>query len=274
MSDAGTWTVIEAATRGLPVRHVARAGRGAPLLLVHGVGPGTTGPANFAPLIEALPRDMPLHMIDLAGFGGSARKPAQPGFDVGHWLAQIDDALERIGAPAVLVGNSVGGALALKAAARRSDILAVLAIGAPAAPMAPTAELAAFWRAPRSPGQLAAALRPMTARAAEPPPAVVAERWRPFEDADHAAWFDAMLERPGDCLASAAVTPEEARAIKIPVRLLHGRQDRACPPAPLCAFVLEALPGADLTLLADCGHNVIAERTAEVVSAIALIRGF
>jgi pimeloyl-ACP methyl ester carboxylesterase len=38
--------------------------------------------------------------------------------------------------------------------------------------------------------------------------------------------------------------------------------------------VLEALPGADLTLLADCGHNVIAERTAEVAAAIALIRGF
>ncbi len=127
MSGAGAWTVIEAATRGLPVRHVARAGRGAPLLLVHGVGPGTTGLANFAPLIEALPGDAPLHMIDLAGFGGSARKPVQPGFDIDHWLAQIDDALERIGAPAVLVGNSVGGALALKAASRRSGVLAVLA---------------------------------------------------------------------------------------------------------------------------------------------------
>ncbi len=272
MSEAGAWRAIEAATGGLAVRHLARGGTGAPLLLVHGIGPGTTGAANFTPLIEALPGDVPLHMIDLAGFGGSARKPAQPGFDVDHWLAQIDDALDRIGTPAVLVGNSVGGALALKAAARRRDVLAVLAIGAAAAPMAPTLELAAFWRAPRSPAQLAEALRPMTAHGAEPSAAVVAERWLPFADPAYAAWFDTMLERPAQCLAAAAVTREEAGAIRVPVRLLHGRQDRACPPAPLCAFVGEALPQADLTLLARCGHNVIAERTAEVAAAIELIR--
>ena len=272
MTATREWTRLEASVRGLRVMHRMREGDGAPVLLVHGVGPGTDGEANFAPLIKALAADVPVHVIDLAGFGGSARKPYQPGFDVPLWLEQVDQALDRIGRPAVLVGNSVGGALALKTAARRRELRGVLAIGAPAAPMVPTPELTAFWRAPRDQAALALAMRPMTAAQLAPTPQAVTARWRPFIDPAYAAWFDESLARPADCLAAAALTKAEAAAIDAPTRLIHGLQDRACPAAPLAAFVFEHLPMADLTLLGACGHNVIAERTADVLAAVDLLR--
>ena len=264
----GRWTELASSVGGLRFRHAAREGVGPSLLCIHGVGPGTTGQANFNPLLAVLPESVPVHLIDLIGFGASARKPAQPGFDVALWLDQIEAALDRIGGPAILVGNSVGGALALKTAARRDDLQGVLALGAAAAGGGATAELKAFWRAPRDRDALAAAMAPMTGARSAPSPQLVAERWAAFSDPDYARWFDETLADPGACLSAAALTADEAAKIRTPSRILHGMLDRACPPGPLAELVIQRLPRADLTLLGGCGHNVIAERTADVVAAI------
>lgn len=272
MAADGHWSERDAAVSDLRYRHLAREGAGPPLLLVHGIGPGTTGRANFDPLLAVLPLETPVHLIDLIGFGGSERKPEQPGFDVPLWLDQIGQVLDRIGQPAILVGNSVGGALALKTAARRRDLHAVLAIGAPAAAMAPTPELEAFWRAPRDQDELARAMQPMTAAQLPPAPQLVMERWKAFSDAAYAAWFSETLSRPQDCLSAVALSPDEAARITAPVRILQGRLDRACPAQPMVDFVFEHLPQADLTLLGGSGHNLIAERTADVLAAINLLK--
>lgn len=268
ISAPGRWTELASSVGGLRFRHAARDGEGLPLLCIHGVGPGTTGQANFNPLLAVLPQGVPVHLIDLIGFGASARKPAQPGFDVPLWLDQIEAALDRIGGPALLVGNSVGGALALKTAARRDDLHAVLAIGPAAAVGAATAELKAFWRAPQDRDALAAAMAPMTGARTPPSPQLVAERWAAFADPDYARWFDETLAEPTACLSAAALTADEAAKVRTPVRILHGMLDRACPAGPLAEFVIQRLPQADLTLLGGCGHNVIAERTADVLAAI------
>jgi pimeloyl-ACP methyl ester carboxylesterase len=238
--------------------------------MVHGIGPGTTGRLNFAPLLDRMPKRFALHLIDLAGFGASARKPP-PYFDVGFWVRQIDQAIDRIKAlhrrAPLLIGNSVGGALALKVAAMRVDLGQVLAIGAPAAPPA-TPSLRAFWTAPRSPDALAAAMRPMTGAAGEPNRAAVAARWSPFECASYGAYFDAMLADPDACLAAAALRPDEASRIGAGVTLMHGRLDRACPLSTTLTDLAPMMPLADLILLGGCGHNVITERTSDVVAAI------
>ncbi len=270
MNGVSPWLSLDAELEGVRLSHRFRAGE-IPVLMVHGIGPGTTGRLNFVPLLDRLSPRFAVHLIDLAGFGASGRKTAPPFFDVAFWLRQIALAIDRIQhlyrrAP-LLIGNSVGAALALKTAAARPDLKRVLAIGAPAAPPA-TAELRAFWTAPRDAESLAAAMRPMTGPAAPPGAALVAARLGPFTSGDYGAYFDAMLADPDACLDQAALRPDEAAAIGARVSLLHGRLDRACPVDACLARLVPMLPDADITLLGGCGHNVIAERTAEVIAAI------
>jgi pimeloyl-ACP methyl ester carboxylesterase len=266
------WSRLDQTLEGRPFLHKVRRGEGPPLLLVHGIGPGTTGDANFAPLIAALPKDWTIHIIDLVGFGESPPRPEAPGFTPELWLEQIAQALDAVGEPCLLIGNSVGGALALGAAATRQDLLGVLAIGAAIAASPATPALQAFWRTPETMAALADAMRAMTADQAAPAAGLVLSRWRAFENVAYARWFGATLADPDACLAALVLTPAQIAAIGAPVHIMHGRKDRACPVGPLVAYALKHLPEADMTILGACGHNVMSERTAEVASAINLLR--
>lgn len=268
----GDWRQVSACLDGVETFHALRAGRGVPLLLVHGIGPGTTGLANFAPLIAALPVDWPLHMIDLAGLGRSAAAAPVAPFSAALWLRQIHLALGRIGRPALLVGNSAGGALALKAAAAGAALHAVVAAGAPAAAMRPSAALRAFWTAPRTRADLADAMRPMTAAAATPDEALVDARWSALEEPGYAARFAAGLSDPEGLLAELALSAGEAAAIRVPVHIAHGREDKACPADAIVAGLLPLLRNADVTLFGWCGHNVLSERTSDMVGILTRIR--
>lgn len=95
--------------------HVARAGKGAPLLLLHGWPEFSLA---WAPVMQLLADRYSLVAPDLRGFGDSD-KPAGPFGPEGHaadMLALIDAlGIERIGA----VGHDVGGPV-LQAFARRA----------------------------------------------------------------------------------------------------------------------------------------------------------
>jgi pimeloyl-ACP methyl ester carboxylesterase len=255
---------------GIALSHRMR-GEGAPILMIHGIGPGTTGFANFGPLLDRLTPRFALHLIDLAGFGESGRKPAPPFFDVSFWLRQIAFVIERViglhGRAPLVIGNSVGGALALKSAASAPTVSQVVAIGAPVGASA-SPELRAFWSAPRDAEALAAAMRPMTGAARPPDPAIVQARMKPFQERDYGVYFDAMLADPDTCLGAVAVTRAEAARLACNVTLIHGRLDRACPVSAIQTELLPLLPDADAILLGGCGHNVIYERTADVIAVI------
>jgi pimeloyl-ACP methyl ester carboxylesterase len=76
------------------------AGQGRPIVLIHGIGPGTCGLANFEPVLDTLLQHGEVHLIDLIGFGASGRKNQAPYFDVGLWQRQLQTLLRRIGRPA------------------------------------------------------------------------------------------------------------------------------------------------------------------------------
>ena len=264
------WRVLPMELDGIALSHRMRAGE-VPILMIHGIGPGTTGQANFGPLLEHLPSRFALHLIDLAGFGQSALKTRPPFFDVSFWLLQIASAIGRAteihGRAPIVIGNSVGAALALKSAASSPNVKQVLAIGAPAGPPAPPA-LRAFWTAPHDAAALATAMRPMTGAARLPDPALVEARMQWFQDSDYGRYFDAMLTDPDDCLRAAMLAKSEAAELNCGVTLMHGRLDRACPVSTVLSTLVPLLPDADIMLLGACGHNVIYERTADVIAAI------
>ena len=115
-----------------PPRSITKPGSS--VLLLHGSGPGTTG-AAWALLAEALAPHHRLIAPDLPGFGEAPAAPIETWLD----LLAPDE-------PCAVVGNSAGGALALKlAAAGRAT--RVVAVGSMGAPMTIPPALDALWAA-------------------------------------------------------------------------------------------------------------------------------
>ena len=73
--------------------HYWAGGTGFPLLMLHGVGPGTSIQGNFGPVLEPLAARCRIVAVDLIGFGASGRKPNPPYFDLDLWLRQSEAML-------------------------------------------------------------------------------------------------------------------------------------------------------------------------------------
>ncbi|TAM89440.1 MAG: alpha/beta fold hydrolase [Jatrophihabitans sp.] len=83
-----------------------------PVVLVHGLGATN---ASMLPLIPVLSRTHRVLAPDLPGHGGSQARPGAHGATyLGNWLSAF--LRETCDAPAVVVGNSLGGRTALQAA--------------------------------------------------------------------------------------------------------------------------------------------------------------
>lgn len=95
---------------------VAEAGSGAPVVLLHGGGPGASGLSNFSRNIDALAEHFRVIVPDLPGYGHSSK--GVDGSDPFGYLADtIRALLDALGVDrASLVGNSYGGACALRLA--------------------------------------------------------------------------------------------------------------------------------------------------------------
>ncbi|MEM9503430.1 MAG: alpha/beta fold hydrolase, partial [Cyanobacteria bacterium P01_E01_bin.43] len=85
-------------------------GSGLPLVLIHGFGASIGHWRKNIPELAAA--GYQVHAIDLLGFGQSDK--AELDYAVEVWEALLQDYWrEHIGQPAVFVGNSIGGLLAL-----------------------------------------------------------------------------------------------------------------------------------------------------------------
>ena len=100
---------------------VTEAGEGPPVVLLHGGGPGATGVSNYVRNIDALARHFRVIVPDLPGYGQSSKDLdfSDPFGDLATAVRGLLDELsvER----AHLVGNSYGGAAALRLALDRPD---------------------------------------------------------------------------------------------------------------------------------------------------------
>lgn len=95
---------------------VAETGAGAPMLLLHGGGPGAAGLSNYARNIDPLAERFRVIVPDLPGYGRSAKGVDQRD-PFGYLAGQIRGLLDALGIDrAHLVGNSYGGSCALRLA--------------------------------------------------------------------------------------------------------------------------------------------------------------
>jgi 4,5:9,10-diseco-3-hydroxy-5,9,17-trioxoandrosta-1(10),2-diene-4-oate hydrolase len=100
---------------GKPI-FVAEAGNGLPVVMLHGGGPGAAGVSNYSRNIDSLAEHFRVIVPDLPGYGRSAKGVDQSD-PFGYLADMIRGLLDELGVgTACLVGNSYGGAAALRLA--------------------------------------------------------------------------------------------------------------------------------------------------------------
>lgn len=99
--------------------HLTELGCGAPVLMLHGGGPGASGLSNYTRNIEALARRFRVLVPDLPGYGQST-KGVDANDPFGDLAVAMHGLLDVMGvARSHVVGNSLGGAVALRMALER-----------------------------------------------------------------------------------------------------------------------------------------------------------
>lgn len=103
-----------------------------PVVLLHGGGPGATGASNYARNVDALAAAGHRVLVpDMPGYGRSSKDLDQsdPFGDLAIFVRELLDALDV--EKAHVVGNSYGGAAALRLALDRPDRVAKLVLMGP-----------------------------------------------------------------------------------------------------------------------------------------------
>ncbi len=95
--------------------HHLEAGQGRPLVLLHGIGMSSRA---WAPVLPGLAAHRRVLAFDVAGFGRSPMLPAHRPPTAIHLTLALKESLNRMGVtePVDIVGNSMGGWMALEAA--------------------------------------------------------------------------------------------------------------------------------------------------------------
>ncbi len=233
---------------------------GAPVLLLHGSGPGTTA-AAWDPLVAAL---APRHRViapDLLGFAAS---PRPVGSLRAAWTRQALELVDSLGVSSfAVVGNSAGAAIALAVAAMRPEaVTRVVGVGAMGHPMALPAGLDALWGyAAPSLDRAEELIELINFDPAAATPAAVEARYRATLAQP---WYPELFPPPRQrWVDDLSLTRAELAAITAPVLLIHGAQDRVVPLRDGFLPLLDVLPDVRGHVFGACGHAAPLERTDE-----------
>ena len=240
------------------------AGSGPPVVLLHGLGATNS---SMLPTLAELAVDHRVLAPDLPGFGDSG-KPVRA-YDPAFYAAWLRAFLDAVGAErAVIVGNSMGGRIAIEAGLTLPERVEALVLFAPslafkrfreATPLVRllAAEIAAMPMIVPRPLVLAA-LRMMFAR-----PERLRDAWYDAAADEFARVFATPRGRMAFFSAARQIYLEEAHgeggfwerlpALCRPALFLWGERDQLVP----CQFarhVTAALPQVRSVVLEDCGH--------------------
>jgi pimeloyl-ACP methyl ester carboxylesterase len=252
---------------GSRVRYL-RTGGGPAVVLLHGFASSIY---TWKDVLSALREGHDVVALDLPGFGGSDQ-PADLSFESYPHVVQA--LLDRLGiARADLVGNSMGGAVAVVLAATAPSRVGRLVLIDAAGFNLAERERPLLIRLAGS-GPMGALLDHLPVRRLM----VRAALRQVFHDTalvtrERVEEYAAPLLRPGSpaairsLLATLRLHPaavaELAPRVRAPTLILWGRHDAWIPPRDADRFA-RAIPGSRAVVLEDCGHLPQEERPAEV----------
>jgi pimeloyl-ACP methyl ester carboxylesterase len=234
-----------------------RAGAGDPVVLLHGLG---ATKASFLPTVAALAGSFRVIALDLPGFGDSA-KPLGAAYDPEFFARGVVAALDALGIErAHLVGNSMGGRVALEVGFEHPERTERLALLAPSL----------AWLRERPWAPLLRALPPQLGALQPAPRALVETIARSMVPGGRDGWSAVGVDE----FLRAYLTPRGRAAFYAAARNIYleepdrfwtrlkelqgdalfvwGRQDRLVP-IGFARHVREALPAAEHLEL-PCGH--------------------
>jgi pimeloyl-ACP methyl ester carboxylesterase len=241
-----------------------------PVLLLHGSGPGVTAAANWRPVIPALSADRRVIAPDQLGFGGTADGSPRS-YGRAAWTGHALALLDTLGTGTVdVIGNSMGGAIALSmAAARPAAIRRIVLMGSMGVAMPLPAGLDTVWGYAPGVEQMREVIGLFAYNRGLITDELVSMRYQAsLEPAVRDSWqamFPPPRQRWVDDLALAGA---ELASIQAPVLLIHGRDDRVVPWRTSSAVLLDLLPDARLHVLSGCGHWTMIEKTAEFLASV------
>jgi len=241
-------------------------GEGADLVLLHSL---LSDRSSFAGIAKRLSRQRRLILVNLPGFGKSG--PAEP---LAGYVERIVEMLENLKVPpnADMLGNGLGGFVALKLAARDPSMVGrmVLLGAATSFPEAGQQTFRALAEKVEREGMDAVAdaamARMFPADFIAAAPSVIAERRAVFTGIEPNTFAAAAR-----ALATLDLSPELDR-IRNPVMVVVGEKDGATPPA-LGSELAGRLPGARMIEMAGVGHAPHIQAPDELIAAISPFLG-
>ncbi|MEU8102561.1 alpha/beta hydrolase [Nonomuraea muscovyensis] len=264
--------------------HVRSTPEGAPerAVFVHGLAGAAT---NWTDLMDELKDDVTGHAVDLPGAGFSPA-PADGDYTIAAHARAVIGLMEGTG-PAHLFGNSLGGAVSVRVAAQRPDLVRSLTLVSPALPdllprYGPVRVAAAAtprlgeWVADRlrfvpAEQRISASFAMVWADMGLVHPVRLhdaVEELRRRDDLPHAA--AAMIGSARGIVAEYFRRGEDnlwsqAARVRAPTLIIHGRHDRLVRPA-MAAKAGRTFPQVRLVLLPRAGHVAMMEMPGVVAA--------
>jgi 2-hydroxy-6-oxonona-2,4-dienedioate hydrolase/4,5:9,10-diseco-3-hydroxy-5,9,17-trioxoandrosta-1(10),2-diene-4-oate hydrolase len=250
----------------------AETGSGPAVVMLHGGGPGASGVSNYSRNIDALAKHFRLIVPDMPGYGRSV-KGVDHNDPYGHLADMIRGLIDELGIDtAHLIGNSLGGATALRLALDTPHRVGKVVLMGPGGigitrglPTAGLKSLLSYYGGDGpSRDKLATFIRSyLVYDGASVPEDLIDLRYRASIDPELIA--DPPLRRPSGPTALRTLwrmdltRDRRLKGLETPTLVLWGREDKVNPPAGGPAL-LNTLPNAELVMTSHTGHWMQWER--------------